>query len=225
MWCVAQVDEAYAERMDDVLELYEKPHNPQEPVVCLDEKPVVLHDDVRPPTSAKPGQPVKQDYEYKRCGTANIFCAVEPRAGRHFTWPTPNRSGKQFALVLDRLSKAYPNATTIHLVLDNLSTHSHRSLARTFGEAKADLLWSRFTIHHTPKHASWLNQAEIEISILARQCLGSRRISSLPELRKECAAWNRTVNRQRLKINWTFSRLDAADVFHQQLQLFKRSKH
>jgi hypothetical protein len=225
MWCVAQVDEAYAERMDDVLEVYEKPYNPMEPVVCLDEKPVVLHGDLRPPTSAQPGQPVKQDYEYKRCGTANIFCAVEPLAGRHFTWPTPNRSGKQFALAIDRLAKAYPNATTIHLVLDNLSTHSRRSLVRNFGEAKADLLWRRLTIHHTPKHASWLNQAEIEISILARQCLGSRRISSLQDLRCECAAWNRSVNRQRLQINWTFSRLDAANVFHRQLQLFKRSKH
>lgn len=225
MWCVAQVDEAYAERMDDVLEVYEKPYNPLEPVVCLDEKPVVLHCDLRPPTPARPGQPVKQDYEYKRCGTANIFCAVEPLAGRHFTWPTPNRSGKQFGLAIDRLSKAYPSATTIHLVLDNLSTHSRRSLVRAFGEAKADLLWSRFTLHYTPKHASWLNQAEIEISILARQCLGSRRISSLPNLRRECAAWKRSVNRQRLKINWTFSRLDAANVFHRQLQLFKRSEH
>jgi hypothetical protein len=109
--------------------------------------------------------------------------------------------------------------------LDNLSTHARSSLVRHLGPDQADELWSRFTIHYTPKHASWLNQAEIEISILARQCLGSRRLESLPVLRAECSAWNRTMNRQRLKITWTFSRLDAANVFHQQLQLFKRSRH
>ena len=224
MWCVAEINEAYLERMEDVLEVYERPYNPWEPVVCLDEKPVVLHRDVRPPAPAQPRQPAKRDYEYKRCGTANVFCAVEPLAGRHFTWPTPNRSGPQFARMLQRLAQAYPHARTIHLVLDNLSTHARSSVVRHLGPA-ADALWRRFTIHHTPKHASWLNQAEIEISIFARQCLGARRIASLPALRAESKAWNRTVNRQRLKINWSFSRLDAANVFHQQLQLFKRSRH
>jgi len=225
MWCVAEVDEVYVERMEDVLEIYEKPYNPKEPVVCLDEKPIVLHRDLRPATQAQPQHPAKRDYEYERCGTANVFCAVEPLAGRHFTWATPNRSGKQFARMLQRLAKAYPSARTIHLVMDNLSTHAHSSLVRLLGPDQADELWNRFTIHHTPKHASWLNQAEIEISIFARQCLGSRRLPSLPALRAECTAWNRTVNRQRLKINWTFSRLDAANVFHQQLHLFKRSRH
>jgi hypothetical protein len=225
MWCVAEVNDAYLERMEDVLKLYEKSYNPQEPVVCLDEKPVVLHRDLRPPIQAQPKQPTKRDYEYKRCGTANVFCAVESLAGRHFTWPTPNRSGKQFAKMLQRIANAYPNTRTIHLVLDNLSTHARSSLLRHFGPQQAEGLWRRFTIHYTPKHASWLNQAEIEISIFARQCLGSRRIPSLPVLRAEANAWNRTVNRQRLKINWTFSRLDAANVFHRQLQLFKRSRH
>ncbi len=224
MWCVAEVNEAYLERMEDVLEVYERPYNPQEPVVCLDEKPVVLHHDLRPPMPAQPQRPAKRDYEYKRCGTANIFCAVEPLAGRHFTWPTPNRSGKQFAKMLERIAKAYPNARTIHLVLDNLSTHARSSLVRHLGPG-AEQLWNRFTIHYTPKHASWLNQAEIEISIFVRQCLGARRMPSLPALRAECNAWNRRVNRQRLKIDWTFSHLDAANVFHHQLQLFKRSRH
>jgi DDE superfamily endonuclease len=225
MWCVAEVNEAYLERMQDLLEIYEQPYNPQEPVVCLDEKPVVLHRDLRPPTQAHPHQPAKRDYEYKRCGTANVFCAVEPLAGRHFTWPTPNRSGKQFAKMLQRIAKAYPHARTIHLVLDNLSTHARSSLLRCFGPQQAEQLWNRFTLHYTPKHASWLNQAEIEISIFARQCLGSRRMPSLPALRAEANAWNRAMNRQRLKINWTFSRLDAANVFHRQLQLFRRSQH
>jgi transposase len=223
MWCVAQVDEAYAERMEEVLEIYEKPYNPQEPVVCLDEKPVVLHRDVRPAVPAAPRHPAKQDSEYQRCGTANIFCAVEPLAGRHFTWPTANRSGKQFALAMQRLVRAYPQARTIHLVVDNLSTHARSSLVRHFGQEKGNHIWSRFTLHYTPRHASWLNQAEIEISILARQCLGSRRMCSLQHLRRECSAWSRKVNRERLMIKWTFSRIDAANVFHRQLQLFKRS--
>ena len=203
MWCVAEVDQAYLERMDDVLKTYEKPYHPQEPVVCLDEKPIVLHRDLRPGTPSQPHHPGKRDYEYERCGTANVFCAVEPLAGRHFTWPTPNRCGKQFAKILKRLAHAYPNAKTIHLVMDNLSTHARSSLVRHVGPAEADAIWNRFTIHFTPKHASWLNQAEIEISIFARQCLGSRRIASLPILRTESSAWNRSVNCQRLKINWT----------------------
>jgi hypothetical protein len=188
MWCVAEVNEAYLERMEDVLELYERPYNPQELMVCLDEKPVVLHRDMRPATPAQPQQPAKRDYEYERCGTANVFCAIEPLAGRHLTWPTPNRSGKQFARMLQRVAKTYTNARTIHLVLDNLSTHARSSLARHLSPDQADKLWNQFTIHYTPKHASWLNQAEIEISIFARQCLGSRRLGSLSVLRAESAA-------------------------------------
>ena len=129
MWCVPEVDEAYLEHMEDLLKLYQKPHNPQEPVVCLDEKPVHLHAEVRPPIAAQPGQPAKRDGEYKRCGTANIFCAVEPLAGRHFTWPTANRSGPQFAEAIQRLAQQYPLARTIHLVVDNLSTHSLKIVA------------------------------------------------------------------------------------------------
>jgi len=223
MWCVPQLDEAYVERMNDVLALYEKPHHPAQPVVCLDEKPVVLHQDKRPASAARPGQPGKRDYEYKRRGTANVFCAVEPLAGRHFTWSTPNRSGAEFAKTLHRLAAAYPSTQTIHLVLDNLSTHTAKSLRNFYGPEQGQSLWERFTVHYTPKHASWLNQAEIEISLFRRQCLGSRRIAGLLELRSESRAWNRSVNRQRLKINWTFTRLDADNVFHAQLKLFKRS--
>ena len=225
MWCVPALDAAYAERMEDVLALYEKTYNPSQPVVCVDEKPVLLHQDKRSRNAAAPGQPAKRDYEYKRRGTANVFCAVEPLAGRHFTWPTPNRSGAEFAKILQQLARAYPLARTIHLVMDNLSTHSVRSLCRHFGEQQGHALWRRFTLHHTPKHASWLNQAEIEISLFSRQCLGSRRMATLRELRSESRAWNKSINRQRLKINWTFSRLDADNVFHGQLKLFKRSRH
>jgi hypothetical protein len=126
---------------------------------------------------------------------------------------------------LHRLAAAYPSAQTIHLVLDNLSTHTAKSLRNFYGPEPGQALWERFTVHHTPKHASWLNQAEIEISLFRRQCLGSRRIAGLPQLRTESRAWSRSVNRLRLKINWTFTRLDADNVFHAQLKLFKRSEH
>ena len=225
MWCVPQLDETYAARMNDVLALYQRPYNPARPVVCLDEKPVVLHQDKRPASAACPGHPGQRDYEYKRRGTANVFCAVEPLAGRHFTWATPNRCGAEFAKTLHRLAAAYPAAAAIHLVLDNLSTHTANSLRNFYGVEQGQKLGDRFTVHYTPKHASWLNQAEIEISLFRRQCLGSRRLAGLAELRSESRAWNHSINRQRLKINWTFTRLDADNVFHAQLKLFKRSRH
>ena len=108
MWCLPQIDATYLTRMEDVLELYERPHNPQEPVVCLDEKPVSLHGEVRAPEAARPGVVAKRDSEYKRNGTANVFCAVEPRAGRHFTFPTPRRSGAEFAKVIATVARRYP---------------------------------------------------------------------------------------------------------------------
>lgn len=225
MWCVPALDAAYVERMQDVLAVYEKPYDPSEPVVCFDEKPVCLHQDKRTGSSVAPGKPAKRDYEYKRCGTANVFCAVEPLAGRHFIWATPNRSAQQFACVMQRLANAYPLARTIHLVLDNLNIHNSKSLIKHLGEQVGNAVWNRFTVHHTPKHASWLNQAEIEISLFSRQCLGTRRIGSFTELRTESGAWKRSVNKQRLRINWSFSRRDAENVFHKQIQLFKQSKH
>jgi len=116
MWCVAELNAEYIERMEDVLAVYEKPYNPAEPVVCLDEKPVSLHADVRAPIPVKPGKPAKQDNEYKRCGTANVFGVVEPKAGRHFTTATPDRSGAEFARMVGHVVEQYPAARTIHLV-------------------------------------------------------------------------------------------------------------
>ena len=172
MWVVADLDEDYIAKMEDVLETYEQPYNPQEPVVCLDEKPVTLHADVRPPSPAQPGREARRDNEYKRCGTANVFCAVEPKAGRHFTYPTPDRSGFEFAQVAVRLALAYPVAKTIHLVMDNLNIHGQKSLVDVFGAEMAAEVWDRFTVHYTPTHGSWLNQAEIEIGIFSRPMSG-----------------------------------------------------
>ncbi|HMG04828.1 MAG TPA: IS630 family transposase [Chthoniobacterales bacterium] len=221
---VAELDDDYIAKMEDVLETYEQPYDPQEPVVCLDEKPVTLHADVRPPSPAQPGRESRRDNEYERRGTANVFCAVEPKAGRHFTFPTPDRSGFEFARVAVALALAYPAAKTIHLVMDNLNIHRQTSLAEVFGAEMAAEVWDRFTVHYTPKHGSWLNQAEIEIGIFSRQCLGKRRIPNLASLRREAKAWNRRMNRDRVKINWKFDRNIARRKFGYKRNYFTRSK-
>jgi len=224
MWCVADLNDDYIDRMEDVLETYERPYDAAQPVVCLDEKPVTLHADVRPASPAKPGREARRDSEYERCGTANVFCAVEPKAGRHFTFPTPDRSGFQFAQVLFRLALQYPKADTIHLVMDNLSSHHQKSLTDLYGKEMASEVWNCFTVHYKPKHGSWLNQAEIEIGMFARQCLGKRRIPDLKTLRRETLAWNRQMNRNRVKINWKFDRKAARRKFGYTTHSFKRSK-
>jgi hypothetical protein len=223
MWVVADLDEEYITKMEDVLAVYERPHDPQEPVVCLDEKPITLHADVRPVSPAAPGREARRDNEYERCGTANVFCVVEPKAGRHFTFPTPDRSGFEFARVTVELALAYPEARTIHLVMDNLNIHRQKALADAFGAEMAAQLWDRFTVHYTPTHGSWLNQAEIEIGLFSRQCLGKRRIPSLKILKAEARAWNRRVNRGRVKIDWKFDRRAARRKFGYKRQSFKRS--
>jgi hypothetical protein len=225
MWCVAELNEEYVRDMEEVLEVYEQPYSPDEPVVCLDEKPITLHADVRPASPAVPGREARRDNEYQRRGTANVFCAVEPKAGRHFTFPTPDRSGFEFAQVLVNLALEYPQAKTIHLVMDNLNIHSRKSLSDVFGDQMATEVWDRFTVHYTPTHGSWLNQAEIEIGIFARQCLGERRIPDLKTLRREARAWNRRMNRNRIKINWNFDRKAARRKFGYKTNYFKRSEN
>jgi hypothetical protein len=224
MWCVAELDDAYIARMEDVLGLYEKPYRSAEPVICLDEKPVSLHDDVRPGRPARPGHIAKRDNEYKRCGTANLFAVVEPKAGRHFNCVTPNRSAAQFALVVQRLVAAYPFARKIHLVMDNLNIHCCKSLTDHLGAREGRYVWRRLEVHCTPKHGSWLNQAEIELSSLSRQCLGTRRIPDLKSLTSAVRSWNAKANRERTCIDWKFSRKDARTKFGYKSNLSKRSK-
>jgi hypothetical protein len=225
MWNVPELNEQYVERMEDVLEVYERPLNPAEPVVCVDEKPVTLHADVRPPSPARPGREARQDSEYRRCGTANVFCAVEPLAGRHFTFATPDRSGFEFAMMASELAMQYPDANTIHLVLDNLNIHRRKSVTDAFGLEVGNEIWDRFTVHHTPTHGSWLNQAEIEIGLFSRQCLGTRRIADLKTLRREARAWNRRTNRAKVRIHWKFDRRAARRKFRYKKNYFKRSEH
>jgi hypothetical protein len=172
----------------------------------------------------RPGQVARRDNEYKRCGTANVFCAVEPKAGKHFTFPTPDRSAAELAPVLGRIISRYPFAKTIHLVMDNLNIHCEKTLTDYFGQEEGHYLWSRLTVHYTPKHGSWLNQAEIEISLFARQCLGKRRIPSLALLRSEVRAWNRKVNRRKVTIDWQFTRVKARKKFNYDKNSFTRSE-
>jgi len=154
MWCVGKLDKEYILNMEDVLKTYERPLSEDEPVVCVDEKPTVLHEDTRPSIPMRPGQVARRDYEYKRCGTANVFCGVEPKAGVHFTKVTPARSSSEFADFLLEIAGHYPAAETIHLVMDNLSTHTRKALVERFGEEAGGWLWDRFTVHYTPKHGS-----------------------------------------------------------------------
>lgn len=224
MWCVADLDDAYIARMEDVLATYEKPRHAAEPVLCLDEKPVSLHADVRPSRPARPGHVAKCDNEYRRCGTANIFAVVEPKTGRHLNSATPNRKAGEFAAVLARIEKEYAQARKIHLVMDNLKIHCQKSLLDHFGPEEGARLWQRFRVHYTPKHGSWLNQAEIELSMIARQCLGSRRFPTLADLQKELKAWNQAANQKQIRIQWTFNRKAARRKFGYVTNSSTRSK-
>src|SRR5580658_1817689 len=154
MWCVAELNEEYVAKMEDVLATYEQPYEPKEPVVCLDEKPVTLHAEVRPASPARPGREARRDSEYERCGTADVFCAVEPKAGRNFTSPTPDRSAFEFARFACNVAMQYPDGKSIHLVMDNLNTQNRNSSTDYFCEEVGGGIWGRFTVHYTPKHGS-----------------------------------------------------------------------
>jgi hypothetical protein len=206
MWCVEKLDEEYIFKMEDVLKICEKPLSELEPVVCADEKPVVLHEDTRPSIAMQPGRVARRDYEYKRCGAADVFCNIEPKAGAHLTKVTATRSSPEFADFILEIAAHYPAAVPIHPVMDNLSTHSRKALVDRFGEMAGGWLWNRFTVHYTPRHVSWLNQAGIEIGIYSRQCLGRRRLGNIFMLRRPAKAWNCRTNRDRIKIQWKFAR-------------------
>lgn len=213
MWCVPQLDAEYIDRMENILDLLEKPHDPSEPIVALDERPVPLRADVRPTQASRPGKPGRRDSEYHRNGVANIFAIVAPHEGRHLTHATADRKGPRFASALKRIARAYPDAGTIHLIVDNLSTHTKKSLTGAFGNEEGTAIWSRFTVHYTPKHGSWLNPAEIEISLWSRECQGKTRIPSLAELRTRTSRWNQSANRERRRIHWKFRTADARRLF------------
>lgn len=210
MWCIQTIDANYRERMYDILDMYEEPYNPKKPIVCFDEKPKQLLGEKRMPIPMKPGSPEKYDNEYVRNGTANIFMTVEFKAGKRVTRVTERRTMKDFAHFLKMLvDEEYPDVKTIRLVADNLNTHKEKSLYATFSDDEAKRILNRIEFHYTPKHASWLNAAEIEINVMDIECTG-RRIGDQRTLIWEVAAWANRRNDQKKKINWKFTR-DNAD--------------
>ena len=195
--------------MEDVLAVYQRPYDPRFPQVCMDEASKQLLDHVAPPLPLAPGQPAREDYEYVRGGTANLFILCEPLRGwRHLT-VTARRTRVDWAACMQELVDVhYPDAEQIVLVMDNLNTHTPASLYEAFPPAEARRIAERLEIHYTPKHGSWLNMAEIELSVLGRQCL-DRRIAGAECLMREVAAWEEGRNDADAVINWRFTTADA----------------
>ena len=195
--------------MEDVLEVYHRPHDPSRPVVCMDECSKQLIAEVRDPLPPRPGTVAKYDSEYERRGTANIFMAVEPLVGKRTVQVTDQRKRTDWALFIRHMLLAvYAKAVAVVLVMDNLNTHGIASLYEAFDPATARALAARLEIHHTPKHGSWLNMAETELSVLSRQCL-DRRIDSKEFLTREIAAWESDRNTACTTIDWRFTTQDA----------------
>jgi hypothetical protein len=197
--------------MEDVLAVYHRPYDPVRPVVCMDEKPYQLLDHAREPIPAEPGQDRLEDSEYVRRGTCSIFCWVEPLTGWRHVDGQPRRTKIDWAHQVRRLLTVdYPDAEKVVLVMDNLNTHGIGSLYEAFEPSEAFALAQRLEIHHTPKHGSWLNIAEIELSVLTRQCL-DRRIGSIETLNTELTAWQAATNTEQRQVDWQFT-TDAARV-------------
>lgn len=199
--------------MEAILDLLEKPLSRAEPIVCLDERPVQLHAEIRTPIAGAPGRIRKRDGEYRRCGTANVFAIIAPKVGDHLTKATANRKGPEFARMLNRIAKRYKRCRRINLIMDNLNTHCQKSLTNYYGEKKGKRLWRRFRVYYTPKHGSWLNPAEIEISLFSRECLGKDRIPQFDQLHRRINAWNRRADRQKRTIDWKFTSRQARKKF------------
>ncbi len=195
--------------MEDVLDVYTRPYDPRRPQICLDETNTQLLAEVTPPRPPRPGQPAREDHEYVRAGVANLFLVCEPLAGRRHLAVTDRRTKRDFAQVIKELVDVhYPDAERIVLVMDNLNTHPPAALYDAFPPAEARRLAEKLEIHHTPKHGSWLNMAEIELRVLARQCLG-RRFPTQATLAAEVAAWATARNATPSAIDWRFTTADA----------------
>lgn len=209
MWCIGVLTEEYRRRMYTLLELYARPLSHAEPVIWIDEKSQQLIGHSREPLPMTEGAIAKHDYEYERKGTTNLFVAVEPKAGQRVVCVTEHRGKVDFvAFVGNLLTTTYAAARRVHLVLDNLNTHFRKCFDDVLGKRAAAKLLRRVEFHYTPKHASWLNMAEIEIGILSRQCL-DRRIDSRQLLRNEVDAWQHARNVLKRTIEWKFTRQDA----------------
>jgi hypothetical protein len=187
----------FVANMEMVLDVYKRPYDKRNPVVCMDESPKQLIAETKTPIPASPGQPAKNDYEYKRCGVCNIFMSCEPLAGKRMVKITERKTKKDWACFLEDIAGLYKEAERITLVMDNLNTHTSGSLYETFIPEKAKELWDRFEFVYTPKHGSWLNMAEIELNVLIGQCL-DRRIDNIEEVSREVLAWQKHRNNKEI---------------------------
>ena len=194
--------------MERVLDVYKRLYNPQFPVVCMDESPKQLIKETRTPIQASPGQSAFHDYEYERCGVCNIFMANEPLAGKRLVCITEKKTKIQWPYFIEKISKRYPQAEKIILIMDNYSTHNPGAFYEAFNPEKAKKLWDRFEFVYTPKHGSWLNMAEIELNVLNGQCL-NRRISNISPIKSEAKAWQNHRNNKNAIINWQFTTAKA----------------
>ncbi len=209
MWCIPAADPAYVACMEEVLDLYEQPYDPKRPVVCFDEVPCQLIAETRRPLPTCPGKPQRYDYEYRRNGVCNLFLFFEPLAGRREVLVRERRTRQDFACAMKYLvDEAYPEAEVIHVVQDQLNTHTYASLYATFPPEEANRLRKKLVFHYTPRHGSWLNMAEIELSVFERLCL-RRRIPDRHTLEREAQALARERNRQQATVNWQFRTSDA----------------
>lgn len=209
-WCIPPgEDAAFVAAMEDILDLYARPADPRRPLVCFDEGGKELQAEVRPPQPLAPGVAARIDYEYARCGSANLFLWTAPHLGRRGARVTERRTAVDFAHAIRQLvEETFPEAERLVLVLDNLNTHRPASLYKAFPPAQARRLLDRLEFHFTPKHGSWLNLAEIELGVLARQCL-DRRLPDQATLAAEVAAWTTRRNAAQIGIQWHFTTADA----------------
>jgi Rhodopirellula transposase. len=210
MWCIPPEQNAeFVCAMENVLEVYKRPFDPERPVVCFDEKSKQLVGEIAAPIPAAPGQVECRDYEYVRNGTANLFMLVEPLAGKRQVAVTSRRTKLDFAKQMKALvDEHYPKAARITLVMDNLNTHRMSCLYEAFTPEEARRIAEKIEVIHTPKHGSWLNMAECELSVLDKQCLDDR-IGDEPTLRRRVSIWNADRNNRSRKIDWQFKTADA----------------
>ena len=210
-WCISEVGAEFVWRMEDVLELYEEPYDPKRPVVCFDEMPYQMVAEKRTPLPQKPGRPQRYDYEYERKGMVNIFTFFEPQRGWRHLDVTDRRTAVDFAEEMRRLvDEHYPEAEKVRVVLDNLNTHTGAALYQAFAPEEARGILRRLEFHYTPKHASWLNMVDIELSVLSRQCLEGR-IPDAKTLAREMGAWEQKRNEEGATVQWRFTASDARE--------------
>jgi len=209
-WCIPpEANAEFVWHMEDVLDVYTRPYDPRRPQVCLDETSRQLLGEVTPPLPLAPGQPTRQDYEYARAGVCNLFVVSEPLVGHRHVTVSDRRTRLDYAAIIkDLVDVHYPEAEVIVLVQDNLNTHTPASLYEAFSPAEAKRLADKLEIHYTPKHGSWLNMAEIELHVLAEQCL-DRRLADRATLEREVAAWEARRNADQQPIDWRFTTADA----------------